>query len=171
MICPFEYLDILCKIVSLEVLACPPGESSSGAILATGCFDLLHVGHVRLLGMAKERYPEHDLIVGINSDAAVKLIKGVARPYVPAEIRAEMLASLEFVDYVVIFDQPNASEVLRLIRPNIWVKGSDYRAENLPEAVLLEEWGGKLEILPVSGDWSTTGIAQRIRGSRTARIA
>jgi rfaE bifunctional protein nucleotidyltransferase chain/domain len=168
----FDYRSITGKIVPLEKLSRESRhiDDDWGITLATGCFDLLHVGHVRLLGMAKERFPEHDLIVGINSDQSVKPIKGASRPFIPAEIRAELLAALEFVSYVTIFDGADASEVLRLMRPNIWIKGSDYRAENLPEAALLEEWGGALEILPVSEGWSTSNVVARIRGTYRPKV-
>lgn len=112
---------------------------------ANGCFDLLHVGHVRYLAGARA---EGDvLVVGVNRDEVVQMLKGPERPLLPAAARAELLAALESVDYVVIFDETTAEAVLRDLRPDVHCKGTDYRESTVPEREVMKELGGTVRIV------------------------
>ncbi len=130
-------------------------------VFTNGCFDILHVGHARYLAQA--RALGDILVVGLNSDASVRGLKGDNRPLVPQEERAEMLAHLASVDYVSIFDELRPDALLEIVRPNIHVKGGDYRAEELPEAAVVLKHGGRIEIIPLVEGRSTTNIVDRIR--------
>src|SRR6185437_3021670 len=109
--------------------------------LANGCFDVLHVGHVRYLHAAKELGGR--LIVAINSDESVRALKGSGRPLMPAEERAEVISALADVDAVVIFEEPDVRALVREIRPDVQAKGTDYTAENVPERDTVVECGGR----------------------------
>jgi rfaE bifunctional protein nucleotidyltransferase chain/domain len=124
--------------------------------LANGCFDLLHVGHVRYLHAAKMLGGR--LVVAINSDESVRALKGNGRPLMPAEERAEILAALSDVDAVVIFPEPDVRALLREIRPNIHAKGTDYTAETVPERDTVIECGGRVEIVGDPKNHSATDI-------------
>lgn len=128
---------------------------------ANGCFELLHVGHVRFLQGARA---EGDvLVVGVNSDRAVAGLKGPGRPLLPAEARVELVAALECVDYVVIFDEMTAKAVLRDLHPHVQCKGTDYTAESVPERAVMEELGGTVRIVGDAKDHSTRDILAEIR--------
>jgi D-glycero-beta-D-manno-heptose 1-phosphate adenylyltransferase len=129
-------------------------------VFTNGCFDILHVGHVRYLQEA--RAPGDALVVGLNSDASVRALKGPTRPIVPAEERAELLAALECVDYVTVFGEPLPNAVISLLKPDIHVKGGDYRGEDLPEAEVVRAHGGEVRIMPLVPGRSTTDIVSRI---------
>ncbi len=133
-------------------------------MFTNGCFDLLHVGHLRLL--QKARAMGDLLIVGVNTDESVRALKGAERPIVPEAERAELLAGLECVDYVVLFPEITAEELIRIIQPDYYVKGGDYTERNLPEAELVVEQGGFVVILPYEEGYSTTKLLHQIR-SRT----
>lgn len=124
--------------------------------LANGCFDLLHVGHVRYLGAAKELGGQ--LVVAINADESVRKLKGEGRPLIPAEERAEILAALSDVDAVVIFPEPDVRSLIREIRPDIHAKGTDYTADSVPERDTVIECGGRVEIVGDPKDHSATDI-------------
>jgi rfaE bifunctional protein nucleotidyltransferase chain/domain len=124
--------------------------------LANGCFDLLHVGHVRYLRAAKQLGGR--LIVAINSDDSVRALKGPGRPLIPAGERAEILAALSDVDAVVIFPEPDVRALIREIRPDIHAKGTDYTAETVPERDTVIECGGRVEIVGDPKDHSATEI-------------
>ena len=124
--------------------------------LANGCFDLLHVGHVRYLHAAKQLGGR--LIVAINSDESVRALKGDGRPLMPAEERAEILAALSDVDAVVIFPEHDVRALIREIRPDIQAKGTDYTAESVPEQDVVIECGGRVEIVGDPKDHSATEI-------------
>lgn len=130
-------------------------------VFANGCFDLLHVGHVRYLQGARA---EGDvLVVAVNSDRAVSGLKGPGRPLLPAEARVELVAALECVDYVVIFDDLTAEGVLRDLRPHVHCKGTDYTAESVPERAVMEELGGTVRIVGDAKTHSTRDILAEIR--------
>lgn len=130
-----------------------------GTVVATGgCFDLLHAGHVATLRAA--RLLGDCLVVCLNSDESVRRLKGPGRPLVPAADRARVLEALEFVDAVVVFDEDTPVEVLRTIRPDVWAKGGDYAGTDVPEASVLEEWGGQAVVLPYLEGRSTTRLVQ-----------
>ena len=124
--------------------------------LANGCFDLLHVGHVRYLHAAKQLGGK--LVVGINADESVRKLKGEGRPLIPAEERAEILAALSDVDAVVIFPEPDVRSLVREIRPDIHAKGTDYSADSVPERDTVIECGGRVEIVGDPKDHSATDI-------------
>jgi D-glycero-beta-D-manno-heptose 1-phosphate adenylyltransferase len=128
--------------------------------LANGCFDLLHVGHVRYLQSARALGGK--LVVAINSDQSVRRLKGPGRPAMPEEERAEIIAALACVDAVVIFDEPDVRALIREIRPNIQVKGTDYTADTVPERDEVLAYGGRVEIVGDPKDHSTTDLLGRI---------
>jgi len=129
-------------------------------VLTNGHFDVLHVGHVDCLQRAKALGDV--LIVGLNSDASTRLLKGEKRPIVPQEERAQLLAALQCVDYVVIFEEGTAERLLAALRPEVYVKGGDWAIEDLPEAKVLAEHGVRVEILPQMPGRSTTDIIETI---------
>jgi rfaE bifunctional protein nucleotidyltransferase chain/domain len=135
---------------------------------ANGCFDLLHVGHVRYLQAAKEQGDV--LVVGVNSDRAVAALKGPGRPLLRAEWRVELVAALEGVDYVVIFDDLTAESVLRDLRPHVHCKGTDYSAETVPERAVMEQLGGTVRIVGDVKTHSTREILKEI-GKRSKAVA
>jgi rfaE bifunctional protein nucleotidyltransferase chain/domain len=126
-----------------------------------GCFDLLHAGHVALLRAA--RGLGDCLVVCLNSDESVRRLKGDGRPLVTAGDRARVLEALEFVDAVEVFDEDTPVEVLRRLRPDVWVKGGDYALSDLPEAAVLDEWGGQAVVLPYLDGRSTTALIDLAR--------
>jgi D-glycero-beta-D-manno-heptose 1-phosphate adenylyltransferase len=132
--------------------------------LANGCFDLLHVGHVRYLRSAKELGGR--LIVAINSDESVRALKGEGRPLMPAEERAEILAALADVDAVVIFPEPDVRELIREIRPDVQAKGTDYTAATVPEHDVVVECGGRVEIVGDPKNHSASEIIRTRLGAR-----
>jgi D-glycero-beta-D-manno-heptose 1-phosphate adenylyltransferase len=132
--------------------------------LANGCFDLLHVGHVRYLRAAKELGGR--LIVAVNSDDSVRALKGEGRPLMPAEERAEILAALADVDAVVIFPERDVRALIREIHPDIQAKGTDYTAETVPEAEAVRESGGRIAIVGDPKDHSASEIIRTRLGPR-----
>jgi len=135
-------------------------------VLTNGCFDLLHVGHVRYLQAAR-RLGDF-LAVGVNADDAVRALKGPTRPVVPAAERAEVLAALACVDAVVIFDAPTAEPLVVALRPEVYVKGQDYTEATLPEAPLVRAYGGTVTLLPTVPGASTTALLGRAAGRLVA---
>jgi len=133
--------------------------------LTNGCFDVLHVGHIRYLRAARELGGK--VIVAVNSDASVRTLKGNGRPRVPDQERAEILAALSDVDAVVIFDSPDVRELIRLIRPDVHAKGTDYTAENVPERDVVIDCGGRVEIVGDPKDHSTTEFLSRGEWSKS----
>lgn len=132
-----------------------------GTVVATGgCFDLLHAGHVRTLEAA--RALGDCLIVCLNSDASVRRLKGPQRPIIGEHDRVEMLQALSCVDAVLVFEEDGPEAVLEQLRPDLWVKGGDYSVDRLPEARLLESWGGRAITLPYHLGRSTTGLAEAL---------
>ncbi len=128
----------------------------SKIILTNGCFDLFHVGHIRYLAGAKEL--GGFVITAINSDRQVRILKGVERPYMPERERAEIAASLRFVDAVTIFDEPTVTELLQVIRPDIHAKGTDYTTETVPEREIVRSYGGEVAIVGDPKDHSSTDL-------------
>jgi D-beta-D-heptose 7-phosphate kinase/D-beta-D-heptose 1-phosphate adenosyltransferase len=137
-------------------------RAAGGTVVATGgCFDLLHAGHVALLRAA--RGLGDCLVVCLNSDESVRRLKGGGRPLVTAGDRARVLEALEFVDAVEMFDEDTPVEVLRRLRPDVWAKGGDYALSDLPEAAVLDEWGGQAVLLPYLDGRSTTALIDLAR--------
>ncbi len=133
-----------------------------------GCFDLLHLGHVRYLHAAREL--GDCLVVGLNSDRSVRQLKGVGRPINPQEERAEMLAALSSVSYVAIYDEETAHNLLKRIRPDIYVKGGDYTPGVIPEAPLVRSMGGKVVVTPLVPGRSTTQMLERLAAEELAKL-
>ena len=127
--------------------------------MTNGCFDLLHVGHVRYLRAAKELGGR--LIVAVNSDASTRALKGANRPRVPEGERAELLAALADVDAVTVFNAPDVRELVRLLCPDVHAKGTDYTAESVPERDVVLACGGRVEIVGDPKDHSTTEQLRR----------
>jgi len=141
-------------------------RQQNGIIVATGgCFDLLHAGHIAVLENARRL--GDCLIVCLNDDDSVRRLKGPDRPVVPVADRAKVLGALAPVDAVVVFAEDTPDETLRRIRPQLWVKGGDYRVGDLPEAKVLAEWGGQAVILPYLANRSTTSLIDRITAVRS----
>jgi D-beta-D-heptose 7-phosphate kinase/D-beta-D-heptose 1-phosphate adenosyltransferase len=136
-------------------------RSGGGTVVATGgCFDLLHAGHARTLSAA--RALGDCLVVCLNSDSSVRQLKGPERPFMTQDDRVELLLALDCVDAVVVFDETTPDEALRRFRPDVWAKGGDYTADELPEAVTLAEWGGRVVTVPFHPGRSTTSLASAI---------
>ncbi|MCD6521695.1 D-glycero-beta-D-manno-heptose 1-phosphate adenylyltransferase [Candidatus Calescamantes bacterium] len=136
-------------------------EKGKKIVFTNGCFDLLHAGHIYLLREAKK---EGDiLIVALNSDSSVRKIKGTSRPIYPEKERAEILASLEMVDYVVIFEETTPYQIIKELKPHILVKGGDWRINEVVGRDLVESWGGKVKIIPYLSGFSTTHIVEKIK--------
>jgi rfaE bifunctional protein nucleotidyltransferase chain/domain len=147
------------KILTREALQRRAAEwrgAGESLTLANGCFDLLHVGHVRYLRAAKALGGR--LIVAVNSDESVRALKGDGRPLMPAEERAEILSALEDVDAVIIFPERDVRAIIREIHPNVQAKGTDYTAETVPERDVLAEYGGRVEIVGDPKDHSASEI-------------
>jgi len=125
-----------------------------------GCFDLLHVGHIRYLEEAAKLGTI--LVVGLNSDISVENLKGPRRPLVPQRERAEMLAALRSVDYVCIFDEPTPRELILALRPDILIKGGDYRRDELAGGPEVEGWGGRVVLAPEVAGKSTRNLIEKI---------
>ncbi|HEU5460499.1 MAG TPA: adenylyltransferase/cytidyltransferase family protein [Pyrinomonadaceae bacterium] len=131
-------------------------------VFANGCFDVLHVGHVRYLAGARELGDV--LIVGINSDEQVAIQKGAGRPLLPARERAEIVAALESVTYVTIFNEPTVEELLLMLKPDVHAKGTDYTADTVPERDVVRSYGGQVAIVGDPKDHSTSEIIARLGG-------
>jgi rfaE bifunctional protein nucleotidyltransferase chain/domain len=138
-------------------------ESGARIVLANGCFDVLHVGHVRYLAGARELGDV--LVVGINSDEQVEIQKGPGRPVLPANERAEIVAALESVTYVTIFNEPTVEQLLLALKPHIHAKGTDYTTESVPERDVVRSYGGEVAIVGDPKDHSTTEIIARLGGA------
>ena len=138
-------------------------ENGARIVLANGCFDVLHVGHVRYLAGA--RALGDILVVGINSDEQVAIQKGPGRPVLPANERAEIVAALESVTYVTIFDEPTVEQLLFALKPDFHAKGTDYTTESVPERDVVRSYGGQVAIVGDPKDHSTTEIITRIGAS------
>lgn len=128
---------------------------------ANGCFDVLHVGHVRYLQDAARQGDV--LVVGVNSDRAVRALKGAGRPLLPDQARVELVAALESVDYVVVFDDLTAEGILRDLRPHVQCKGTDYSAQSVPERAVMESLGGTVRIVGDGKSHSTRALLAEIR--------
>jgi len=130
-------------------------------VFTNGCFDILHVGHLRYLEEAKELGDV--LIVGVNSDASVKRLKGETRPINVELDRAELLAGLKAVDYTVIFTEDTPVELISYLEPSIHVKGGDYKVEDLPESKVVFSYGGEVKILSLIDGKSTSNVVKKIQ--------
>jgi len=158
------------KVVEFEKLfdRCEELRASGKKIVATnGCFDLLHVGHVRYLHAA--RGLGDFLVVGLNGDRSVRELKGTGRPITTESDRAEILAALECVDLVTIFQQTRATKFLAAVRPSVYVKGGDYTSNNLDEEerAILNKIGAEIRLVPFETGYSTSGLVEQIYKNRS----
>ena len=140
-------------------------KAGDSITLANGCFDLLHVGHIRYLHAAKRLGGR--LIVAINSDDSVRALKGEGRPLMPAEERAEILSALADVDAVIIFPEQDVRALIRELRPDVHAKGTDYAADTVPERDVVAECGGRVEIVGDPKDHSASEIIRERIGRRS----
>jgi D-beta-D-heptose 7-phosphate kinase/D-beta-D-heptose 1-phosphate adenosyltransferase len=148
------------KLAELKLIVHQLKQQGKTVVFTNGCFDILHVGHVRLFQEAKAL--GDILIVAVNSDASVKAIKGAGRPFVPAEQRAEVVAALASVDYVIIFDEPDPLRIISEVMPQVLVKGGDWTIETIIGREVVEKAGGTVIALPFIDGISSTSIVQRI---------
>jgi rfaE bifunctional protein nucleotidyltransferase chain/domain len=132
--------------------------------LANGCFDLLHVGHIRYLEGAAAQADR--LIVAVNDDESVRRLKGAGRPILPVADRAELVASLRAVDYVVVFSEPTVASLLETIKPDVHCKGTDYTPETVPERDVVARYGGRVAIVGDPKTHSTRELVARIRSEQ-----
>lgn len=140
-------------------------EAGSTIVLANGCFDLFHVGHLRYLAGAKQ--VGDILVVGINSDRQTRLLKGSDRPFINEKERAEIVSSLACVDFVTIFDEPTVENLIRTLKPDFHAKGTDYTADTVPERDIVREYGGKVAIVGDPKDHSTTEMLEKLKIERS----
>jgi rfaE bifunctional protein nucleotidyltransferase chain/domain len=155
-------------LTETELIAAVERERTAGRTVAfaNGCFDLLHVGHVRYLqGAAAEA---DRLIVAVNSDASVRELKGAGRPILPEHDRAELVAALRGVSYVVIFADATVERLLRLLQPDVHCKGTDYTVDTVPERAVVQSYGGRTAIVGDPKDHDTRELIARIAGRRSA---
>jgi D-beta-D-heptose 7-phosphate kinase/D-beta-D-heptose 1-phosphate adenosyltransferase len=153
------------KVKSLDELkriADQARRDGKTVVLTNGCFDLLHRGHVHILREAKALGDL--LIVAINSDRSVRAIKGPSRPVLSESDRTELLAAMEMVDYVALFDEPDPYDLIAAVRPNVLVKGGDWGSDQIVGADIVKRNGGKVAVIPYLKGFSTTEIIERIRG-------
>lgn len=164
---PAEIVDATSLILDRTALVARITEAKANGstiVLANGCFDVLHAGHVRYLQGA--RALGDVLVVGVNSDAQVARLKGDGRPILPERDRAEIVASLEAVNLVTIFDEPTVTELLLALRPDIHAKGTDYTEETVPERDVVRSYGGQVRIVGDPKDHSTSEILRKVSGEQ-----
>jgi D-beta-D-heptose 7-phosphate kinase/D-beta-D-heptose 1-phosphate adenosyltransferase len=151
-------LKSVAEIISITAEARKKGLK---VVFTNGCFDLLHRGHVHILRQAKAAGDL--LIVALNSDRSVSRIKGPRRPVMPETDRVELIAAMEMVDYVVVFDEPDPYKLIDAIRPNVLAKGGDWKIEEVVGADIVERDGGQIAVIPYLKGFSTSEIIERIR--------
>jgi rfaE bifunctional protein nucleotidyltransferase chain/domain len=139
-------------------------DNGESIIFTNGCFDILHLGHVDYLQKAKNIGGK--LIIGVNSDDSVRRIKGISRPIVDENSRMRILASLEFVDCVTLFDQDTPLELINMLLPDILIKGNDYSIDNIVGADVVMKNGGRVDTISLVEGQSTSGIIDKILGSK-----
>ncbi len=139
-------------------------KNGARVVFANGCFDILHVGHVRYLEAARSLGDL--LVVGVNGDEQVRALKGAGRPLVPERERAEVVASLRAVDLVTIFHEPTVEALLLAVRPDIHAKGTDYTEETVPERDVVRSFGGRVQIVGDPKDHSSTEMARKVTSDR-----
>jgi rfaE bifunctional protein nucleotidyltransferase chain/domain len=141
-------------------------EAGGHVVFTNGCFDLLHPGHISYLRTARSLGDA--LVVGLNSDASVRRLKGPSRPVVPEGDRAAVLEALKSVDAVVVFAEDTPIRLMRELEPTVYVKGGDYRIEDLPEAEVAREFGAEVRIIPFEPGYSTSALIEKIKSMPNA---
>ena len=129
-------------------------------VFTNGCFDILHVGHIRYFQKAKAL--GDILIIGLNSDKSIRTIKGPSRPIIPLHERAEVLSAIEYIDYIIVFDKPSPLDLILRVHPDILVKGEDWEEDNIIGAKEVKEYGGRVERIKFTTDTSTSKIIKMI---------
>ncbi|HTK25842.1 MAG TPA: adenylyltransferase/cytidyltransferase family protein [Pyrinomonadaceae bacterium] len=157
------FAPILNRDQLIEEVALKRSEGQK-IILANGCFDLIHAGHIRYLAGAKQLGGV--LVVGINSDDQVEMLKGPGRPYINQNERSEIISALRCVDLVTIFDEATVEELLLAIQPDFHAKGTDYTTETVPERDIVRSYGGQVAIVGDPKDHSSTGLIATVRSSK-----
>ena len=147
-------------LAQMKAIAARLKSRGKKLVFTNGCFDILHVGHVRYLRRAKSQGDV--LVVGLNTDRSVKEVKGEKRPVVPGKERAEILAALEFVDYVVPFDEPNPLRLIDAFKPNVLVKGADWPKSRIVGREIVEKIGGRVVRVPLVAGASSTAVIEKI---------
>jgi rfaE bifunctional protein nucleotidyltransferase chain/domain len=155
-----EKLKSLDELAAIAAAARAKGQT---VVFTNGCFDLLHRGHVHILRQAKAAGDL--LIVGVNSDRSVKSIKAQQRPILPETDRVELIAAMEMVDYVILFDDPDPYKLIAAIKPQVLAKGGDWSSDKIIGADIVEAAGGRVAVIPYLKGFSTTEIIERIRNS------
>jgi D-glycero-beta-D-manno-heptose 1-phosphate adenylyltransferase len=158
---PWNVSDKVKSLDELKVLIAAEKTYGKIVVFTNGCFDLLHRGHIHLLREAKAL--GNLLVVAINSDRSVKMIKGPARPIVSETDRLELIAALEMVNYVLLFDEPDPYNIISILRPHILVKGGDWSAAEVVGGDVVQRNGGKVVVVPYLKGFSTTEIIAKIR--------
>ena len=139
-------------------------DGGQKVVFTNGCFDILHAGHVRYLN--KARSFGDCLVLGLNTDSSVRRIKGPSRPINSELDRAEVVGAMKAVDYVVLFDEPTAEDLIRQVHPDVYVKGGDYTIETLPEGQIVLGYGGSVELVNLVEGRSTTNVIAKIKGEK-----
>ena len=153
--------DKLKSVGELSEIAAQARAKGRTVVFTNGCFDLLHRGHVHMLREAKRQGDL--LIVAMNSDSSVKAIKGPSRPIMPESDRVELIAAMEMVDYVVVYDEPDPYNLIAAIKPNVLAKGGDWSPDKIIGADIVEQHGGRVAVIPYLEGFSTTEIIERIK--------
>ena len=158
-----RYLEKVVSRPEIAAIAAQARRDGRRIAFTNGCFDLLHVGHIRYLAAARDAADL--LIVGVNDDASVRRLKGPARPLVPDAARAEVVAALAAVDYVTLFSEDTPYELIRTVQPDVLVKGSDWAPDQVVGRDVVEARGGRVLLIPVVADFSTTTLVERLRSN------
>ena len=156
-------MNALEKILSLEQLNAWREQllgTNRKLVVTNGCFDLLHPGHLVVLSQAKSACDK--LVVGLNSDDSTKRLKGNTRPIQSESARAAVLASIENVDLVIIFDENTPANLIKILKPDVFIKGSDYKIEQIPEAKIVQDYGGEIILAELAKGHSTSATIARI---------
>jgi rfaE bifunctional protein nucleotidyltransferase chain/domain len=149
------------SLAELKVIRAEAKRQGQSVVFTNGCFDLLHRGHVHMLRAAKACGDA--LIVAVNSDRSVQTIKGPRRPVLPESDRVELIAAMEMVDYVVLFDEPDPYQLIAALNPDVLVKGGDWSAEKIIGADVVQRNGGRVAVVPYLKGFSTSEIIERIK--------
>ncbi|HDR68454.1 MAG TPA: D-glycero-beta-D-manno-heptose 1-phosphate adenylyltransferase [Bacteroidaceae bacterium] len=156
--------DILNKILTagkLEKILNREFRSTHKIAFTNGCFDLLHRGHIYYLALAKEK--ADILVIGLNSDNSVKRLKGPDRPVMDQQTRAEILAAMQFVDFVIIFDEDTPLSLIKKIKPDFLIKGGDYKIKEIAGYEAVKSYGGVIETIPLLDGYSSSELIKRIK--------
>ncbi|MFN4226987.1 MAG: D-glycero-beta-D-manno-heptose 1-phosphate adenylyltransferase [Candidatus Ratteibacteria bacterium] len=153
-------MDKIKSIEEIEKISSNLRKEGKTIVFTNGCFDILHPGHIKVLKKAKSI--GDILIVGLNSDKSIRMIKGKKRPIIDQKGRCEILSSLSMVDYIVIFEEKTPEKLIKAILPNFIVKGADYKKEEVVGKDIIERYGGKIVIVPLYKKYSTTNLIKKI---------